>query len=250
MARPSPPPRRGQESRRWFPGPVGAASPVPGDGGASAAEADAPVAAASSSRRAAWLTLRRCLAHRAEQVTGQHGGHAEHDEEPERARRNRVVATANRRHRLTASRCPCIPANRSSSGFSVSTSDLARWKSSVGHAARCTSCGQANQPPSGSIWVAWAISAWSRTVEVVGARHPGGDLVPRLVRAVHPLLQPLPVRRLQAAPHHLLVQRHQPVPVERGEVVELERLPGLAAVPGSGPGRPPPRTPRRSPYGT
>src|SRR5690606_6792088 len=51
------------------------------------------------------------------------------------------------------------PANRSSSGTSVSTNDLTSSKSSVGHASASTSRGTANQNPFGSICVAWAISA-------------------------------------------------------------------------------------------
>src|SRR5580700_4392298 len=68
--------------------------------------------------------------------------------------------------------------------------------------------------------------------EVVTAGHPRGDLVPRpaaVVVIVGPVLEPVSVRGLKAAPDHLLVQRHEPRAVEGEEVVELERLPGLAA---------------------
>ena len=41
--------------------------------------------------------------------------------------------------------------------------DRTNWKSSVGHAAVWMSIGTWNHQPSGSIWVAWARSASSRT---------------------------------------------------------------------------------------
>src|SRR6516162_7831485 len=69
--------------------------------------------------------------------------------------------------------------------------------------------------------------------EEVPARHLGRDLglVPvlaALTGALLPLLENLGVRRLQAAAEHLLVQRDELGAVERYEVVQLERLPGLA----------------------
>ena len=56
-----------------------------------------------------------------------------------------------------------MPANRSSSGVGVSTWLATSSKSSVGQTSSWISRGMANQKPSGSIWVAWASSAWSRT---------------------------------------------------------------------------------------
>src|ERR1700722_16102105 len=72
--------------------------------------------------------------------------------------------------------------------------------------------------------------------EEVTARHPGGDLELLPVSAgriwtppLRALLEDLGVRRLQAAAEHLLVHRDVLRAVERDEVVELERLPGLTA---------------------
>ena len=56
-----------------------------------------------------------------------------------------------------------MPANRSSSGTGLSTYDVTSSKSSVGHTSAWSSRGIANQNPSGSICVACASSAWSRT---------------------------------------------------------------------------------------
>ena len=74
-------------------------------------------------------------------------------------------------------------------------------------------------------------------LEVLAALNPGGDLVWRtppgfdlLFLFFQPLGDPLRIRRLQPAPEHLVVQRHQPGLVEGEEVVELQRLPRLAAI--------------------
>src|SRR6202167_4581823 len=67
-------------------------------------------------------------------------------------------------------------------------------------------------------------------LEEVGAVNPRGYLQRRGVGGVHPLVQSLAVRRLHPTLQQLLVQGRQPGPVERGEVVELGRLPRLAAV--------------------
>src|ERR1700728_548686 len=72
-------------------------------------------------------------------------------------------------------------------------------------------------------------------LEEVGAVNPRGYLQRRGGGGVHPLVPALCVRRLQATLQQLLVQGRQPVLVERGEVVELGRLPRLAAVRGAGP---------------
>src|SRR5918997_4298722 len=63
-------------------------------------------------------------------------------------------------HASTRSR---TPANRSSSGTVVSTSERASSYSSVGHSSRCRVCGTANHRLVGSIWVACARNASSRT---------------------------------------------------------------------------------------
>src|ERR1035438_7608953 len=66
-------------------------------------------------------------------------------------------------------------------------------------------------------------------LEELAARHPGRYLRLVLARAVRPVLQPLRIRRLEATALQLLMQRREPGLVEGGEVVKLERLPGLPA---------------------
>src|ERR1700722_3407812 len=70
--------------------------------------------------------------------------------------------------------------------------------------------------------------------EVVTARHSGGDLqlLPVVAALLGALFEDLRVRRLQAAAEQLLVKGDVLRAVERDEVVELERLPRLAAARG------------------
>ena len=135
-----------------------------------------------------------------------------------------------------------MPANRSSSGHRRRRPGTgpARSPRSARPAAG-SPAGRRTSGPSGSIWVACAISAASRTGEVLGAGHPRGDPVGDVVRGV-PVGQPLGVGRLRAGREDRLVQRLRPRQREAHVVVELARLPGLAEVRDSGPGR---RRPRR-----
>src|ERR1017187_7050077 len=65
--------------------------------------------------------------------------------------------------------------------------------------------------------------------EEVRALYPGGDLqFGAFPGAFRRAFQPLRIGRLQAPLYHPLVQRGEPRLVERSEVVELERLPGIA----------------------